>query len=154
MLSNFTVGVIGVIVMVGLIGLRMHIGLAMALVASVGIAIIAGPRVTFTVLQVVPYEFANNWEFSAVPMFILMGTVAYRSGMTASLFKAARLWLSRLPGGLAVAANFGCAGFSAAAGSSIVTAVSMGRIAVPEMLRFKYDPALATGVVAAAGTLG
>lgn len=154
MLSNFTVGVIGVIVMVGLIGLRFHIGLAMALVATVGITIIAGPRVTYTVLQVVPYEFANSWEFSAVPLFILMGTVAYRSGMTTSLFRAARLWLSWMPGGLAVAANFGCAGFSAAAGSSVVTAVSMGRIAVPEMLRFRYDPALATGVVAAAGTLG
>lgn len=154
MLSEFTIGVIGVAAMILLIGLRVHIGLAMALVASLGITAIAGPRVTYTVLQVVPFEFAASWEFSAVPMFILMGTVAYSAGMTSSLFRAARLWLARLPGGLAVAANFGCAGFSAAAGSSIVTAVSMGRIAVPEMLRFRYDPALATGVVAAAGTLG
>lgn len=154
MLSNFEVGIVGVIIMVVLIGLRMHIGLAMALVACGGITVIAGPRVTYTILQVVPYEFANSWEFSAVPMFILMGTVAYRAGMTAALFRAARLWLARLPGGLAVAANFGCAGFAAAAGSSVVTAVSMGRIAVPEMLRYRYDPALATGVVASAGTLG
>ncbi len=154
MLSDFGVGVAGIAIMVLLIGLRMHIGLAMSIVACVGISIIAGPRAAFTVLQVVPYEFAKSWSFSAVPMFILMGTVAYRTGMTTSLFKAARLWLARLPGGLAVAANFGCAGFAAAAGSSVVTAVSMGRIAVPEMLRYKYDPALATGVVASAGTLG
>ena len=115
---------------------------------------IQGPRAAYSILQNVPYSFAANWEFSAVPLFLLMGAVAHASGMTASLFHAARLWLSWLPGGLAIATNVGCAGFSAAAGSSVVTSVAMGRIAVPEMLRFGYDKGLATGTVAAAGTLG
>jgi len=153
-MSDFAVGAWGIVVMILLIALRFPIGLAMGLVASVGILIIAGPRPALSVLRSVPYSFAANWEFSAVPMFILMGTVAYVSGMTNSLFRAARLWLSWLPGGLAVATNLGCAGFSAAAGSSAVTSVAMGRIAIPEMLAANYNRGLATGVVAAAGTLG
>src|SRR5690606_22878486 len=76
------------------------------------------------------------------------------TGMTAGLFRCARLWLSGLPGGLAVATNFAAAGFSAASGSSLATAAAMGRIGIPEMLRFKYDPGLAAGVAAAAGTIG
>ncbi len=87
-------------------------------------------------------------------MFLLMGSIAFHTGMTSSLFNAARLWLSGLPGGLAVATNFASAGFAAASGSSLATAAAMGRLAIPEMLRMSYDPALATGVVAAAGTLG
>lgn len=153
-MTDFSVGLWGVAAMILLIALRFPIGLAMGLVASIGITIIAGPRAALSILKSVPYSFAENWEFSAVPLFILMGTVAYVSGMTNSLFKAARLWLAWLPGGLAIATNFGCAGFSAAAGSSVVTSVAMGRIAIPEMMRFNYDRGLATGVVAAAGTLG
>ncbi|GGL81044.1 TRAP transporter large permease [Wenxinia marina] len=153
-MSDIAVGGIGVGVMILLIMLRFHIGLAMGMVATVGIMVIQGPRAAFSILQNVPYSFAANWEFSAVPLFLLMGAVAHASGMTSSLFHAARLWLSWLPGGLAIATNIGCAGFSAAAGSSVVTSVAMGRIAVPEMLRFGYDKGLATGTVAAAGTLG
>lgn len=153
-MTDIAVGGLGVVLMILLIMLRFHIGLAMGLVAVGGIAVIAGSRAAGSVLQNVPYAFATNWEFSAVPLFLLMGSVAHASGMTSSLFYAARLWLSWLPGGLAIATNFGCAGFSAAAGNSLVTSVAMGRIAVPEMLRFGYDKGLATGVVAAAGTLG
>ena len=153
-MSDIQIGGIGVILMIALIAFRFHIGTAMAVVASVGIWIIAGPKAVFSVLQNVPYSFAANWEFSAVPLFIFMGAIAHETGMTTALFRAARLWLSWLPGGLAVATNFGCAGFSAAAGSSVVTSVAMGKIAVPEMLEHKYDKGLATGVVAAAGTLG
>ncbi|MFD1796967.1 TRAP transporter large permease subunit [Paracoccus aurantiacus] len=153
-MSDFAIGVAGLGVMVLMIALRFHIGLAMGAVATIGIWLIAGPRATSSVLQNIPYSFAANWEFSAVPLFILMGSIAHTSGMTTSLFRAARLWLAWLPGGLAIATNLGCAGFSAAAGSSLVTSISMGRIAVPEMLRYNYDKGLATGVVAAAGTLG
>src|SRR5690606_30730309 len=74
--------------------------------------------------------------------------------LTRGLFECARLWLSRLPGGLAVATNYAAAGFSAASGSSLATSAAMARLAVPEMLRYRYDPALATSVVAASGTIG
>jgi tripartite ATP-independent transporter DctM subunit len=87
-------------------------------------------------------------------MFLLMGAVAHSAGMTSRLFEAARLWFGRLPGGLAVATNFACAGFAAASGSSLATAMAIGRITIPEMRRHGYDPGLATGVVACAGTLG
>jgi tripartite ATP-independent transporter DctM subunit len=87
-------------------------------------------------------------------MFLLMGSLAHHSGISASLFRAAQLWFGALPGGLAVAANLACAGFAAASGSSVATAATMGRVAIPEMLKQGYDRGLATGVVASAGTLG
>jgi tripartite ATP-independent transporter DctM subunit len=83
-----------------------------------------------------------------------MGAAAYQTGLTSSLYTAARLWLNELPGGLAVATNFTAAGFAAASGSSIATSAAVGRLAIPEMLKFGYDKALATGTVAASGTLG
>jgi tripartite ATP-independent transporter DctM subunit len=136
-----------------LIGLRFPVGLALALSAFGGLVSRLGFDSAMSLAGRLPYEFAATWEFSAIPMFVLMGTIAYHSGMTTSLFKAARLWLGRLPGGLAVATNFACAGFGAASGSSLATTVAMGKIAVPEMLRFGYQPALAAAVCACGGTL-
>src|SRR5690606_10080220 len=127
-----------------LIALRMPIGAALGGVSLVGIMLIRGPSAAFSALASIPYDFAAHWSLSAVPMFLLMGTIAYHTGLTASLYSAARIWLSFLPGGLAVATNFACAGFAAASGSSLATAAAMGRLAVPEMIKLRYDPALAT----------
>lgn len=148
------VGAIGIVVLLALLALRMPIAVALAGVSVVGIGVIRGPNAAFAVLAEQPYNFIAHWSLSAVPMFLLMGSVAYHAGLTESLYKAARLWLSRLPGGLAVASTMACAGFAAASGSSIATSAAMGRIAIPEMLKYKYDPGLATGSVAVAGTLG
>ena len=137
-----------------LIALRFPIGLALLLVSVVGIALLKGWSVAAGMLQTEPFDFAAHWSFSAIPMFLLMGAVAHHSGISSALFRAGRVWLGGLPGGLAVAANFACAGFSAASGSSIATAAAMGRITIPEMMRYGYDKGLATGVVASAGTLG
>jgi tripartite ATP-independent transporter DctM subunit len=145
-------GSLGAIIL--FIGLGVPIGIALAVVALVGLLLIMGPDVTLSLAGVLPYDFAASWELSAIPMFLLMGTLAFHSGLTASLYDAARLWLRFLPGGLAVATNWACAGFAAASGSSIATTVAMGRIAVPEMLKAGYDKGLATSVVACAGTLG
>lgn len=87
-------------------------------------------------------------------MFLLMGYLCFHAGLTKGLFDAARVWLSALPGGMAIATVFGAAGFAAVTGSSVACAAAMGRIAVPEMLRQGYDTSLATGTVAAAGTIG
>jgi len=87
-------------------------------------------------------------------MFLLMGFFCFHAGLTKGLFDAARVWLSALPGGLAVATVFGAAGFAAVTGSSVACSAAMGRIAVPEMMRHRYDVSLATGTVAAAGTIG
>jgi C4-dicarboxylate transporter DctM subunit len=149
-----TIGLIGLAVLMLLIFARFPIGLALAIVSIVGLIWLIGLSSTLSLLEAMPYEFAASWELSAIPMFLLMGAIAFHSGMTSDLYAAARVWLRGLPGGLAVASNFACAGFAAASGSSVATTVAMGRIAVPEMLRAGYDKSLATGTVACAGTLG
>jgi tripartite ATP-independent transporter DctM subunit len=153
-MTDLQIGFAGLAAILVLVAFRMPIGVALALVAIVGLNEIAGPTVTMSLAGSLPYEFAANWELSAVPMFLLMGAIVYRSGLSDPLFAALRVWLRFLPGGLAVASNFACAIFAAACGSSVATTVAMGRIAIPEMLKVGYSPGLAVAVCACAGTLG
>lgn len=141
-------------VVLALIAMRVPIGVALGLVGVVGVALLRNTSAAFSLIQGTPFNFAAKWELSAIPMFLLMGAIAHNTGISQALFRAARQWLGGLPGGLAVAANFACAGFAAASGSSVATAAAMGRLAIPEMLEQGYDEGLATGVVASAGTLG
>ncbi len=96
----------------------------------------------------------HSYNLSMIPLFIALGHVAYKAEITTDIYGAARIWLARMPGGLAIASVAGCGGFSAISGSSIACASTMGRICTPEMLRLNYDPRLATASVAAGGTLG
>ena len=96
----------------------------------------------------------HSYNLSMIPLFIALGHVAYKAEITTEIYRAARIWLARLPGGVAIASIAGCGGFSAISGSSIACASTMGKICTPEMLRLKYDPRLATASVAAGGTLG
>jgi tripartite ATP-independent transporter DctM subunit len=153
-MSDLTIGFVSLGAILVLIALRVPIGIALAVVALVGTAAITGTTTALSLAGLVPYDFAASWELSAIPMFLLMGTITYHTGLVTSLYDAARLWLRGLPGGLAVATNFACAGFAAASGSSVATTVAMGRIAVPEMLRAGYDKGLSTAVAACSGTLG
>lgn len=136
-----------------LIGLRVPIGVALGIVSILGLAYVRNFKIALSILRETPFTFAANWDLTAIPMFLLMGAIANQSGISSALFRAARLWFSALPGGLAVAANMASAGFAAACGSSLASSAAMGRLAIPEMLRTGYDRALATGVVASAGTL-
>jgi tripartite ATP-independent transporter DctM subunit len=153
-MSSVTLGLLSLPAVLVLLALRMPIGIALGTVALIGIWHMRGLNVAYGMLKSAPYEFVASWSLSAIPMFLLMGAVAHHSGITSSLFNAARLWLGGLPGGLAVATNFACAGFAAASGSSVATSAALGRIAIPEMLRQGYDKGLATAVVASAGTIG
>lgn len=153
-MSGIEVGSLGILAILVLIAARVPIGLALGGVAFVGIIVLVGLKPALGLLGSTPYAFSAHWTLTAIPMFLLMGNIAFHSGMSNSLFRAARLWLGFLPGGLAVSTNFACAGFAAASGSSLATAVSMGRIAIPEMRKYNYDPGLATGVCACSGTLG
>ena len=153
-MSSIEIGFAGVACVLLLLAMRIPIAIALGSVSIVGIAILRGPLAAETMFATSPFGFTASWTLSAVPMFLLMGSLAYHTGLTSSLYSAARIWFGRLPGGLAIATNFACAGFAAASGSSIATAAAMGRLAIPEMLKYRYDAALATGVVAAAGTLG
>lgn len=153
-MEPLTLAFVSLVVLLVLLAARVPIAIALFTVSLGGLSLLRSPEIALRVLGGIPYEFAANWKLSAIPMFLLMGAVAYRSGLTASLFYAARLWLSGLPGGLALSANFASAIFAAASGSSVATAAAMGRLAIPEMLKYNYSPSLATGSVAAAGTLG
>ena len=153
-MSPLLLGLLGLALILLLIALRIPIGLALGVVSFGGLVSLIGFDAALALVGRTPFEFSAQWTFTAIPMFLLMGTIAYRSGMTEALYRAARLWLAFLPGGLAVATNFACAGFGAASGSTLATTVAMGRMAIPEMLRYRYDPGLACGVCACAGTLG
>ena len=142
-----------IMMMLVLIGLRVPIGVAMGGVAFLGLWYLRNFNVALSVLRDTPFVFAANWDLSAIPMFLLMGAIASNTGIGAGLFRAAYAWFGRLPGGLAVATNWACAGFGAASGSSIAAAAVMARLSVPEMIKNKYDKALATGVCASGGTL-
>ena len=100
------------------------------------------------------FDLVHSFELSTIPLFIALGNIAYRAGITTSVYDAAKVWLTRVRGGIAVASIMGCGGFSAITGSSLACASTMGKICTPEMLRLGYDPRLATASVAAGGTLG
>lgn len=148
------IGVMGLLGLFALLAIRVPVGIALALVSLLGIWAIRGMNGALGAIKGIPYDFTAHWTLSAIPMFLLMGTIIANSGMTSSLYQAMRVWLGWLPGGLAVATNFAGAGFAAANGSSIATTATLGKIAVPEMLRSGYNPGLATGVATAVGTLG
>ena len=153
-MTDVQIGYAGLAILLTLIALRTPIGVSLIAVSFGGIWCLVGERAAWGSLGIIPYEFAASWQLSSVPMFLLMGFFCYHAGLTKGLFDAARVWLAALPGGLAVAAIFGSAGFAAVTGSSIACAAAMGRIAVPEMMRHRYDAGYATGPVAAAGTIG
>ena len=141
-------------ILFGLIIIRIPIGIALIAVSFGGLWSMFNWNVAWGALGIVPYNFASSWVLSAIPAFLFMGFICYHTRLTQGLFNAAQVWLSRLPGGLAIASVFGCAGFAAVTGSSIACSAAMGKIAVPEMVRNRYNPELACGVVAAAGTIG
>jgi tripartite ATP-independent transporter DctM subunit len=147
------IGGLGVVVLIVLTLLRVPLGAAMGLVGLVGYAAIDGWDKAFIVFGTTPFSL-THYAFSVLPLFILMGTVATRSNMSQELFHAANAVFAGRRGALPMATIGACAGFSAISGSSVATAATFTQIAVPEMRRFGYDLRLATGSVAAAGTLG
>lgn len=153
-MSDVQIGLSGLGILVFLLALRVPIGVSLLGVSFGGLWYMMGWNIAWGSLGIIPYQFASNWVLSSVPMFLLLGFICYHTQLTQGLFRAARMWLSSLPGGLAIAAVFGSAGFAAVSGSSVACSAAMGRIAVPEMIRHRYDPELATGTVAVAGTIG
>lgn len=153
-MTEVQIGVLFIGVLLTLILMRVPIGVALIGVSFCGIWSLLGWRVAWGTLGIIPYQFASSWVLSSIPAFLFMGFICYYAKLTQGLFDAARIWLSGLPGGLAVASVFGCAGFAAVTGSSVACSAAMGKIAIPEMMRHRYSAELATGTVAAAGTIG
>ncbi len=149
-----TLGVIAFVILVGLIAIRIPIGYAMIIVGGSGIALLNGPGILLSQMKTLAYGQFSIYDLSVVPMFILMGALASHAGLSTSLFRAANAWLGWMRGGTAMAAIAACAGFGAVCGSSLATASTMGRVALPELKRYRYSGALATGTLAAGGVLG
>jgi len=154
MIDPITLGLMGLAALVVLIALRMPIAYAMILVGGVGTMIMNGPLTVMNQLKTLAYGQFSNYGLSVVPMFVLMGAIASKIGLSQALFRAANAWLGWMRGGTAMAAIAGCAGFGAVSGSSLATASTMGKIALPELKRYNYSGSLATGTLAAGGVLG
>jgi tripartite ATP-independent transporter DctM subunit len=148
------IGLAGVIVLLAAMFVRVPIGVSLALVGMGGYAAIDGWKTALAVVASVPFELASAYSLSVVPLFILMGAVASRAGMSRELFDAANAVFSGFRGALANATIGGCAAFGAICGSSIATAATFSKVAIPEMRRHGYSDVVAAGCVAAAGTLG
>ena len=154
MAEPILLGVGSLVALAAMIVIRMPIAYAMILVGGVGIALVDGPALVLNQLKTLAYGQFSIYDLSVVPMFVLMGALAGKAGLSMALFRAANAWLGWLRGGTAMAAIAGCAGFGAVCGSSLATASTMGRVALPELKRYRYSGALATGSLAAGGVLG
>jgi len=147
-------GIAGLAGLFALLALRMPVGIAMLLVGFIGFGLVNGWAPALALLAGEPFVISSNYELIVVPLFVLMGNLATVSGMSRDLYSAAYAWVGHWRGGLASATIAACSGFAALSGSSVASALTMGQVALPEMRRYKYDPGLATGCVAAGGTLG
>ncbi len=148
------VGILGFVVLFILLAAGMPIGFAMAMVGFVGFTLISDIGGALGLLGTVPYSTVASYVLSVIPMFVLMGEFSFISGMVTDAYYAAYRWLGHLPGGLAMTTIGACTGFAACSGSSLAAASLMAEIAYPEMTRYKYNPKLSLGSIAAGGTLG
>jgi tripartite ATP-independent transporter DctM subunit len=152
--SETQVGLAGLGALFVLLALRMPVGMALLAVGFFGITALSGLKPAMATMTSTAYSLSTSYALVILPLFLLMGNAATAAGLSRSLFDAAYAWFGGLRGGLASASIAGCAGFAAVSGSSIATASAMGRVALPEMQRYGYAPSLASGAVAAGGTLG
>ncbi|MBN2059719.1 MAG: TRAP transporter large permease [Deltaproteobacteria bacterium] len=153
-MSPVLAGILGFFILFSLLALGVPIGAGMALIGFLGFWYLVSGIAAFTKLAVVPFQTITDYSLAVLPMFILMAQVVFVSGMGRDLFNVASKWMGHKKGGVAMAAVAGSAIFSAVSASSIATATTMGLVSIPEMKRLNYDPALATGAVAAGGTMG
>jgi tripartite ATP-independent transporter DctM subunit len=153
-MSSFAIALSGISVLLLLLAVRVPVGVAMIAVGAGGYVSLAGFAPLLNYAKTGPYWAFANYDLSVIPMFLLMGQFASRAGLSRALFESANTFLGHRRGGVAMAAIGGCAGFGAICGSSLATAATMAQVALPELRRYHYSGALATGALAAGGTLG
>jgi tripartite ATP-independent transporter DctM subunit len=149
-----TIGFIGIGIMVVLIFAGFNIGVVLSFVGYFGFVTMLGWEKAFHNMYIIPFSTCVRYEFAVVPLFMLMGTVVGKAGIGEDAYHTARAWVGHIRGGLAMATVCGCGLFAATSGSSLATAVTMGKVAYPEMRKLKYDSKLAIGCIAAGGSLG
>ncbi len=147
---GFSMGALALVLLV----LRVHIAMAMMVAGGLGYAMVSGWAPLANYVKTMAFARYSVYDLSVVPLFLLMGNLASRGGLSRRLFQATNAFLGHWRGGVAMSAVGACAGFGAICGSSLATAATMGQVALPELRRYQYSPALATGALAAGGTLG
>jgi tripartite ATP-independent transporter DctM subunit len=152
--SGFAIAITGFVVLLALMALRLPIGLAMMLVGGVGYIQLNGLDPFLNYIRTTPYQIFANYTLSVIPLFVLMGAFAERSGLAGDLFKAAAALVGHRRGGLGMAVIGACTGFGAICGSAVATTATFSRAALPELRRYRYDPGFSCGVIAVGGTLG
>ena len=152
-LDDFTIGILGVGLLIVLVLSGMRVYVAAAIAGFTGLVLLKGWGPAAAIVGTIPHSKTVTYTLSVLPLFILIGFLAFYSGLTKQLFEAARRWLGWVPGGLAVSTVFASAGFAAVSGASTATAAVFSRTAIPDMLRHGYKPSLTAGVIAAGGTL-
>ncbi len=152
-LDSFTVGIAGVCLLIVMVALGVRVFVAAALTGFLGLLALKGWHVAASIAGTIPHSKTVTYPLSVLPLFILIGFLAFHAGLTSRLFEAARRWVGWVPGGLAVATVFATAGFAAVSGASTATAAVFSRVAIPDMLRNRYDRRMTAGVIAAGGTL-
>jgi tripartite ATP-independent transporter DctM subunit len=152
-MDPLSLGFVGFGVLIILLLSGMPIGFLMALIGYTGMGVVNGINSGLTISGTVPFETVASYDFSVIPLFILMGAFCHFSGMTTELFDSAYKWFGRMPGGLAIATIAAASAFAAVSGSSLAGVVAIGTVALPELRKHKYDDALSTGCIAAGGGL-
>lgn len=153
-MSPTIIGIIGIIALFTLIFIRMPIGFLMAIIGFLGFASIVSFDASFSLVAKDIFATFGSYNLTVIPLFVLMGQIAFHAGISKRLFDSAHKFIGHLPGGLAIATIGACAAFAAICGSTNATAATMAAATLPEMKRYNYKPGLATGVVAAGGSLG
>jgi C4-dicarboxylate transporter DctM subunit len=153
-MNEIVIGVIGLIVLLGLFLTGMEMAVGMAVIGFAGYAIVMGPDAAMQILANDFFDSLESYSFTVVPLFVLMGQIAFNAGIARSLYNCAHKFLGHIPGGLALATVAGATLFKAICGSIVATCATFASVAVPEMDRFNYSKKLSTGIVATVGTLG
>ncbi len=153
-MSGLSVAILGFAVMLGLIAIRMPVGLSMLVTGAAGYVYLSGWSPFLAYLKTNPYYQFANYTLSVIPLFVLMGAFAERSGLATALFRAASAFVGHRRGGLAMGLIGACTAFGAICGSSVATTATFGRATLPEFRRYRYDEGFATGAIAVGGTLG
>ena len=152
-LDNFSIGIVGVCLLIAMVIVGVRVFVAAALTGFLGLLALKNWDIAGAIAGTIPHSKTVTYPLSVLPLFILIGFLAFYAGLTSRLFEAARRWFGWVPGGLAVATVFATAGFAAVSGASTATAAVFSRVAIPDMLRNEYDRRLTAGVIAAGGTL-
>ena len=153
-MTPISAGLLGFLLLIVLMFARIPVGFVMTIVGFLGFGLLTSWGASLNLLARDFFSVFGSYNLTVIPLFVLMGQISYHAGISGRLFNAAHKFLGHLPGGLAIATIGACAGFSAICGSTSATAATMASVALPEMKKYRYDPALATGVIAAGGSLG